>query len=337
MKVFSSSFSLALCAMWATTGPSGCGGDGEDFVDRDPCDPPRPPVMSVIHAGAVLSFQSSDASVLQVGTSLDPQAAGPDRWLDARETTLPGVEHPTAVKVFARVDDPECGASDPFAFTYEVMPSYPPAAGVPGSRAVAADDPSIRAWASAVDEVIFGEDVDAQWQDTDQALGPPGGNASAILCLGRGGSATLSFDPPITDGPGPDLAVFENGFTDDYLELAAVEVSSDGEHYLRFDHAYLGDEPLGPYDRLDTTLVGGLAGKYRKGYGTPFDLAVFRQSPEVRHGLVDLREIRYVRVLDVPGDGSWLDSFGHPVFDPYPTTETAGFDLDAVAVLHAGR
>lgn len=49
-------------------------------------------------------------------------------------------------------------------------------------------------------------------------LGPPhgGGNdqgaTEGVLSLGQGGTIVLAFDPPLLDGPGPDLVVFENAF-----------------------------------------------------------------------------------------------------------------------------
>ncbi len=43
-----------------------------------------------------------------------------------------------------------------------------------------------------------------------------------------------SFGFPLWNGPGPDFAVFENAFTDEFLELALVAVSSDGINYFEF-------------------------------------------------------------------------------------------------------
>ena len=45
-----------------------------------------------------------------------------------------------------------------------------------------------------------------------EALGPATGVSSAVVSLGDGGSITLTFRAPITNGPGVDFAVFENGF-----------------------------------------------------------------------------------------------------------------------------
>ncbi|MFN6048554.1 MAG: T9SS C-terminal target domain-containing protein, partial [Bacteroidota bacterium] len=56
------------------------------------------------------------------------------------------------------------------------------------------------------------------------AEGPAASNG--VVSLGDGGIATLTFDPPITNGDGFDFAVFENTFLDTFLELAFVEVST---------------------------------------------------------------------------------------------------------------
>ncbi len=310
---------------------------GEAGCTANPCSLPRAPVMSVIHAGAVLAFEAPGGLPVQVGTSPDPEATEPDAWRAGPQVVLPEVQAPTALRVFARVDHPSCLPVEAFAFTYEVRPAYAPPPGQPDSLAVPMDDPGILGWAAQMEAVDFGDGVDEQYRDADQALGPAQGNAAQTVSLGQGGVIRLAFDPPIADGPGPDLAVFENSFSDTFLELGLVEVSSDGETFLRFDHAYLGTDPVATFGTSDPTQIGGLAGKYRAGFGTPFDLAVFAQAPEVRAGQVDLQAIRFVRILDVYGDGTRLDSFGHPIFDPTPTTGSAGFDLDAIAVLNAGQ
>ena len=42
-----------------------------------------------------------------------------------------------------------------------------------------------------------------------------------------------------------------------------------------------------------------------------------------------------IRLIDIVGDGSATDASGDPIYDPFPTVGSAGFDLDAVAVIHA--
>ena len=65
-----------------------------------------------------------------------------------------------------------------------------------------------------------------------------------------------------------------------------------------------------------------------------FDLADLEGKPEVEDGSVDLEAITHVKIVDVIGDGTQFDSIGDPIYDPYPTTGSAGFDLDAVAVIN---
>ncbi|MEW5736765.1 MAG: choice-of-anchor U domain-containing protein [Thermodesulfobacteriota bacterium] len=211
---------------------------------------------------------------------------------------------------------------------------YPPAAGQNGTTAVYMDDPSLAAWASAWVSYAPGPDVDAQWKKPEEALGKAQGTAFDIVCLGRGGSITLEFGATFKNGPGADLFVFENSFSDNFLELAYVEVSSDGQTFVRFPSRSLIKNPVSAYGTLNPTDVDGLAGKYRQGFGTPFDLQVLASRPEVLSGALNLTRVRYIRLVDVVGDGSSLDSVGQVIYDPYPTKGSAGFDLDAVAVSH---
>ena len=78
--------------------------------------------------------------------------------------------------------------------------------------------------------------------------------------------------------------------------------------------------------------INNLAGKYRAGYGTPFDLEELAGTP----GL-DVNNITHVRIVDVVGSlGSHAshDSSGRVINDPYPTNfPTGGFDIDAVGVI----
>jgi len=318
---------LCLCGL------VGCGGGPPG---ADPClVPPQAPTLTVIHAGARLRFAPGDAA-LEVGLGAEPTAAAPEAWAPGAELLLPAEGLPREVRVFARATGLACPSAPEFAFTYRVEAAYPPPAGEPGSTAVARDDPRVRGWAAAVDGYEPGDGVEPAWRDASRALGPAEGASAGVVSLGEGGRLTLAFEPPLADGPGPDLAVFENGLDDGFLELARVAVSSDGRTFARFDCASLVVGPVGPYERMDTRALGGLAGKYRQGFGTPFDLAELALRPEVLDGRVDLSAVRYVRVEDVRGDGRARDSFGAPLYDPFPTAGSAGFDLDAVAALGEG-
>jgi hypothetical protein len=67
-----------------------------------------------------------------------------------------------------------------------------------------------------------------------------------------------------------------------------AELTAQGtDVFLRLLRASQRDAEVGPYAMLDTRQVGQLAGKYRQGYGTPFDLAVLRQHPLVQRGDLD--------------------------------------------------
>jgi hypothetical protein len=190
-----------------------------------------------------------------------------------------------------------------------------------------------------------------------------------VYSLGNGGRVIVVLPEPIRDGPGPDFAVFENGFTDEttlegtlrdgatnsfhFAELAYVEVGSSTSAWARFPCAYLGTSVFHNLNNLeenrfasqDVTDLDGLAGKHAIGQGTPFDLAALATNPAVTGGAVDLRWIRYIRLVDVVGDGSATDDAGRPIHDPYydfqngypspaPAAWTDGFDLRAVGLIN---
>jgi hypothetical protein len=207
---------------------------------------------------------------------------------------------------------------------------YPPAAGLTGSTAIHKDDPAFLGWATGYLNYIPGTDVDLSWQTPEKALGKAVGNSFDIVCLGNGGQITMTFGTPIRDRTGWDFAVFENSFNDTFLELAYVEVSSNGTDFFRFSNDSLTASPVGGSGAVDPTNIDGLAGKYRQGYGTPFDLAFLAGvSP-----LLDILNVGYVRLLDIVGDGNYLDTSGNVIYDPHKTTGSGGFDLDAVGVIN---
>jgi hypothetical protein len=167
----------------------------------------------------------------------------------------------------------------------------------------------------------FGED-----ELPDVVLGPPDGRGELsgsldVLALGIGGSIVLGFgERAIADGEGPDFVVFENAFwpggdatlvfaepglvsvSDDAVEWHAFPCDAEGDGMGRFEGC-AGWTPALDYDPstnvpLDPVVSGGDA----------FDLAD-----------VGVTRARFVRVTDVSNDGA----------EP-----TAGFDLDAVGIVH---
>jgi hypothetical protein len=300
---------------------------------RAACPVPLAPDLSIIADTEVLSFVVSDGSPLEVAVL--PADAPPSAavFQPGSSVSLAGASGPT--RVLARSTAAGCAPS-PFDAVYDVRATYAPAPPAAATTAIPYDDPRISGWAQAVESYVPGPGVtQSQFAMPGQALGPAGTSTLAVVSLGNGGSITLTFGAPITDGAGWDFAVYENGFASDtFLELAFVEVSSDGTQFARFDSAFQSQLAPGGNSSGVASQIGGLAGTYMVGYGTPFDLAALRNSPLVRDGTVDLTAIRYVRVVDIVGDGTTLDSFGRGIIDPLSSGPTAGFDLDGVAILN---
>jgi hypothetical protein len=147
----------------------------------------------------------------------------------------------------------------------------------------------------------------------------------------------LSFPHRIQNGLGPDFAVFENSFNSTYLELAFVEVSSDGIRFIRFPSTSLTPTvlQLGNDAIMEATKIDNLAGKYKAGFGTPFDLEILKDSSNL-----DLQNIKFVRLIDAVGSINPIygtrDSKGNLINDPFPTPfPSSGFDLDAVGVINS--
>lgn len=224
---------------------------------------------------------------------------------------------------------------------------YAPAADDPGSTAVAYDSASIVGWATGSQNLVrgpvnisnpgLGFASHGSAADAMGAADATAEEARPVVSLGDGGRITVTFARPIGNGPGADFAVFENGVTDGFLELAFVDVSSDGTSFVRF-HAFSLTQKttqIGSFDQsLDATDLYNLAGKYRAGFGTPFDLSELAGTA----GL-DVNNVTHIRIQDVVGSINPLygtvDSLGNLINDPWPTNfGTGGFDLDAVGVMH---
>jgi hypothetical protein len=221
-----------------------------------------------------------------------------------------------------------------------VKAQFAPAAGIVGTTAIAADSSIVKYWASSCI-------IKRGWQDiSDTLLGltSAGDDSFALgkamynptVSLGDGGYAIVQFPYMITNNNGYDFVVFENAFIDSFLELAFVEVSSDGINFFRFNSICNTDTliQLSNAGLTDATKLNNLAGKYKVGFGVPFDLEELKGQP----GL-DIERITHVKIIDVIGsiDPQYgtRDSRGHTINDPWPTPfASGGFDLDAVGVIH---
>lgn len=244
-------------------------------------------------------------------------------------------------------------------------------------------NPIFRGWAAEVVSYLPAPGLAARWTDPSMALGPVTGSFADIVSLGdlgqqqidQGvppGQITVLFSEPIREGNGYDFVVFENGFAASadwdegsvagqmFAELAYVEVSSNGQDFVRFPAVSVTAERVDfLLGTIETSRVHNLAGKHANAYGTctgtPFDLSEIADHPDVISGLVDVNEITYVRIVDIPGSGDFYDEAvmhinpntwpdwdfyanNHPIYDAWntslaPIDPSGGFDLEAVGVL----
>lgn len=228
-------------------------------------------------------------------------------------------------------------------FSAACFGQFAPAAGEPGSTAIPAASYDFVGWGESAELIRGFQNIAdttlgyATVGDETSCIGMPGENG--VVSLGDAGEIIVEVFPPISDFAGFDFAVFENSFNDSFLELAFVEVSSDGELFFRFPATSLSQDTL-QYDNnaeMDPTKINNLAGKYRANYGTPFDLAELDSVPD---SLLDRQRVRFVKLVDVVGKitepHASYDQYGNVINDPWPTPfGQGGFDLDAVGVLNS--
>ncbi|MBL7934573.1 MAG: T9SS type A sorting domain-containing protein [Bacteroidia bacterium] len=216
---------------------------------------------------------------------------------------------------------------------------FAPRVGEVGTTAIYKDSSSFKSWATDCKIIRGYQNISipsggyADVGDSLMALGKAG---EGVVSLGDGGIAILQFNTPIKDANGPDFAVFENSFDGYFLELAFVEVSSDGINYFRFPAVSNIDTvtQTGSFAYTDPTKLNNLAGKYKAEYGTPFDLADITDNI-----LLDKQAITHVKIIDVVGciqnQYCTRDMNQHKINDPWPTGfGSGGFDLDAVGIIN---
>ncbi|MDY0015041.1 MAG: T9SS type A sorting domain-containing protein [Bacteroidales bacterium] len=230
-----------------------------------------------------------------------------------------------------------------FIFPVIVHAQYDGVVGAEGCKAIHCKDARIRAWATSCSiergyqDIAKPENGFVDYGTDTSAIGEVKDSiATDVISLGDGGVAILSFDIPITNGEGYDFVVFENSLNDMFLELAFVEVSTDGLHYVRFPSTSNTqiNQQVGSFGSIEATHINNLAGKYRVGWGTPFDLQELADA-----AAIDINAINYVKIVDVVGSIDSIyasyDSKGNVVNDPYPTAfSSGGFDLAGVGVLN---
>jgi len=161
----------------------------------------------------------------------------------------------------------------------------------------------------------------------DVVLGAPRGagdrqGSTHVVSLGDGGSITLRFDSPVVcNEAGPDFTIFENPFMAGALtfsEIAFVEVSQDGDTFIAF--------PFNP------ETLSGSAGRAPV-FSNPSNNLDPTDPAESGGDVFDLDDvgmpwIAYVRIIDA---GDSVQDPGNSV----PPGTSGGFDLDAIAAVHA--
>jgi hypothetical protein len=195
------------------------------------------------------------------------------------------------------------------------------------ASAVSAQDPFVDSVVSFTpgDHAGFGAN-----QLPSIVLGPPRGTGPIqgsfdVVSLGNNGTIVVGFDlPVICDGPGPDFTVFENAFHAGsesgpiFADYGIVAVSQDGEHFVDLPYdatSHIGlagqapvfSNPDNDIDPLDPSVSGG----------DVYDLAA-----------TGLTWAAYVRITD---PGASIPDPGNLI----PQADNSGFDLDAIAALHA--
>lgn len=226
------------------------------------------------------------------------------------------------------------------AIGFNSAAQFAPSAGQIGTTAIHKDSSIFVAWATGCTIIRGYQDISntglgyASAGDSSMALGVAGSNG--VVSLGDGGYAIITIDNPIKNGISWDFAVFENSFSDTYLELSFVEVSSDGINFFRFPATSNTQDTVqvGSFDTLDATQINNFAGKYRGLYGTPFDL----QELVGQSGL-DVNNITHVKIVDVVGSlqnaYASYDQNNNKINDPWSTPfASSGFDLDALGVIN---
>lgn len=224
-------------------------------------------------------------------------------------------------------------------FAISIRAQFAPPAGHEGTTAIKADSSIFVNWADNcivergfinIEETDLGY---ANYGDDTLAIGIAD---NGVVSFGDGGFALMFFEIPIVNGPGFDFAIFENSFIDDFLELAFVEVSSDGQEFFRFPSTSntQTNEQIETFGLIDATEINNLAGKYRGGFGTPFDLEELNMITEL-----NINNIIAIKIIDVVGnideEFASYDSHENAINDPWPTPfGSSGFDLDALGIIH---
>jgi hypothetical protein len=232
-------------------------------------------------------------------------------------------------------------AVTPFFFSVSQAGIYsgPDETSHPIDAAIASSDSRFREWANFIDptRTAFAPRGSTSINQTGgfNSLGDL--DATEIASGVAPGILTITFPTGILNAEGADFAVFENGFIfpsspNLFAELAYVEVSSNGTDFARFPNTSTNTTWAGTFGQsfggFDSTNIFNLAGKHSSGFGTPFNLSDLSAHAFVMNGLLDLSNVQYLRLVDIPGNGAFFDSQGNPILDTWLGSGTSGgFDF----------
>jgi len=150
-----------------------------------------------------------------------------------------------------------------------------------------------------------------------------------VLSLGTGGEIVVAFEPfAIIDGPGPDFVVFENAFwvggnsERPAADLGEVSVSDDGVTWRPFS-----------CNTQASASYGTCAG-WRPVFSAPTNAISPFNTEQAGGDAFDLADLgitraRFVKIRDLASVACPESAKGSFV--------TAGFDLDAIALVHAEK
>lgn len=164
----------------------------------------------------------------------------------------------------------------------------------------------------------------------DIIYGPPVGRGLVkgsfdVVSLGIGGEIVVSFEPnAIVDGPGPDFIVFENAFyaagqpSQPAADPGEVSVSEDGVTWKTYECTPGAQAPYGKCAGWNPVLSAPGNGispvDPESAGGEAYDLAE-----------LGMEKARFVRIRDK----------STATCEGQPKPNNLGFDLDAIAIVHA--
>lgn len=191
-----------------------------------------------------------------------------------------------------------------------------------------------------LENIVIERPASTTYGSLENILNEPSTSTSNVFSLGIGGQITIELQNYwIIDGPGYDFTVFENamlviGSDPDesdalrvFAERGEVSVSQDGITYYNFD-----------CDGFDEAQIfSGCAGVTPTGNPADYDGELdFFRTPELSGGdtfdLADL-DLAYIRFIRIRDYESCFEG-AHPLFYPVCTGPSAGFDLNAIAIIN---